>query len=439
MASTTQSPDTAANDGGEKKSGRGRSIASWVLVVIGSILVPIAVFAFWGQRTITDAERYIDTVGPLAAEEAIKTAIIDKTTESLDAALEENQVAAGLLDALPPEAAAKLAAPIEAALTGLVDQVVTKLVYSQQFEELWVGINKQLQQQLVAVLSGEASVLDLDSQGQVVLDISQVAATAQEELAARGLTVFEGKELPAGADQQIVLLRADELKQVQQIYALTVPLMRLLIPLVALIFIAAVALSKRRARTVMGIGIGIIASMSLLAFALGFARSALDGAAPTTIAQNALNAFYVTLTRYLATSTTTWITAGVIMVALGWFAGVSEPATKFRTSVNDSLVKAGRQWQDAPGAAFFRDHRRGAFFGIGIVAVVFALLLDPLSVGGLIWVTLLALGAAALVVVIGASGTVASDGDGSAITPGDDVEPPTDSSVTTPSAPTTSA
>lgn len=434
MAEKTKAPDAAAHaaNSDNGKGGRTRGIASWVLVVIGSILVPVAVFAFWGQRTITDTERYIETVGPLAAEEAIKTAIIDKTTDTLDAALEENQVAADLLDALPPEAAAKLAAPIEGALTSLVDQVVTKVVYSEQFEQLWVGINEQLQQQLVAVLSGEKSLLDLDDEGQVVLDTGEVAAVAQQELIDRGLTFFEGKELPAGADQQIVLLRAEELKQVQQIYALTVPLMRLLIPLVALIFVAAVALSNRRARTVMGIGIGIIASMSLLAFALSFARSALDDAAPTTIAQNALNAFYVTLTRYLSTSTATWITAGAIMVVLGWFAGLSEPATKLRASINGALVNAGHQWTSAPGAAFFRDHRRASFFGIGILAVVVALFFDPLTPVALIWVAVLALAAAALVVVLGAAGAN-SAGDASVDT--SDAEPPTK----TPTAPTTSA
>ena len=115
MSGTTKAVEESATPpaSAKKDGGRVRSIASWALVVIGSILVPVAVVAFWGQRTITDAERYIDTVGPLAAEEAIKTAIINKTTESLENALQENQATSQLLDALPPEAAAKLSAPIE--------------------------------------------------------------------------------------------------------------------------------------------------------------------------------------------------------------------------------------------------------------------------------------------------------------------------------------
>lgn len=439
MSGTTKAVEESATPpaSAKKDGGRVRSIASWVLVVIGSILVPVAVVAFWGQRTITDAERYIDTVGPLAAEEAIKTAIINKTTESLENALQENQATSQLLDALPPEAAAKLSAPIGAALNSLVDQVVTKLVYSDQFEQLWIGINEKLQEELVAVLSGEKSVFDLNESGQVVLDTGEVAAAAQQQLVDRGLTFLEGQELPAGADQQIVLLQAEEIKQIQTIYAVTVPLMRLLVPLVALIFIGAVLLSRRRSRTVMGIGIGIMASMSLLAFALTFAKSALDGAAPTTIAQNALNAFYVTLTRYLSLSASAWITGGAILALLGWYAGRSKPATQLRTSISSSLENAGKQWSSAPGAAFFRDHRDGAFIGISLIAVLLVLLLDPITPWGLIWITVLALGAAALVVVIGASGAAVADGGGGQSGDGDGgpEQPPT----TVPTAPTTTA
>lgn len=406
MSETTNAPAPvaggAAGDG--KKPGRARGIASWVLVVIGSILVPLAVFAFWGQRTITDAERYIETVGPLAAEEAIKTAIITRTTETLENTIAENQGASQLLDSLPPEAAAKLAAPIEAALNSLVDQVVTKIVYSEQFEQLWIGINERAQQQLVAVLSGDKSSLDLNNEGQLVLDTGEVAEAAKQQLVDRGLTFLNDKELPPGADQQIVLLQASELKQVQQIYALTVPLMRLLIPLVGVIFLGAVWLSNRRARTVMGIGIGIVASMSLLALALTFARTALDGAAPTTIAQNALNAFYVTLTRYLGTATWTWITGGIVLAALGWFGGRSAPATKLRTSISDSLKQSGSRKETAPLQEFCRDHWRAAFIGIAVISLLVLILVDPTPLR-LLLVTAIALGVSALVVVWGAAGT----------------------------------
>lgn len=427
MAGTTTPPQTSSTPA--EKGGRARSIASWVLVVIGSILLPVAVIAFWGQQTVTDAERYIDTVGPLAAEEAIKTAIIDRTTETLDTALEQNQAASQLLDALPPAAAQKLAAPIEAALTSLVDQVVTKLVYSEQFEQLWVGINKKLQEELVAVLSGERSALDLNSEGEVVLDTGEVAAAAQQELVDRGLTFLDGKQLPSGADQQIVLLRAEELKQVQQIYALTVPLMRVLIPLVALIFVGAVLLSRRRARTVVAIGVGVIIGMALLAFALGFARTALNNAAPTTIAQDALNAFYLTLTRYLSTATGTWITGGVILMLLGWFGGRSEPATKLRSSIRTSLQQSGSKLESAPLSAFCRDHWRAAFIGIACLGLFLGMLADPLTPVLLIVFTAICLGLAALVIVAGAAGTGQATGSGT----------PSGEGAAASAAPTTSA
>jgi hypothetical protein len=397
---------------------RGRSVISWVLVVIGSILVPLAVTAFWGQRTITDAERYIETVGPLAAEEAIQTAIVDRTTNTLVNTIEQNQGVDQVLEGLPAPVVEKLRAPIEGAIESLVRQVTTRVVGSEQFQDLWIGINRELQKQLVDALSGKRDGAVAVQDEELVLDTGRVIEAVQQELVDRGVTSLADRPIPDGADRQIVLMSAEELKQAQTIYQITVPATRLLLPLVAGIFLAAVAISIRRARTVFGIGIGVLVSMGLLALGLIFARGQIETAAPTTIAQNAINAFWTTLTNYLAISTTTWLTGGAIVALLGWFGGRSRPAAALRASISGSLRRAGGQLANAPFGQFFAEHWRAAFIGIAAMAVaVMMVFFDPITAPVLIGVTVVSLALAALVLIAGAA-------DGS------DQQSPTDVSTT---------
>ncbi|HET6755084.1 MAG TPA: hypothetical protein VFH23_14180, partial [Jiangellaceae bacterium] len=43
----------------------GRSVAAVVCVVLAGLLMTPAAVAYWGQRTLNDTQRYVDTVGPL--------------------------------------------------------------------------------------------------------------------------------------------------------------------------------------------------------------------------------------------------------------------------------------------------------------------------------------------------------------------------------------
>ncbi|HET6755699.1 MAG TPA: hypothetical protein VFH23_17310, partial [Jiangellaceae bacterium] len=61
-AQPTQSIAPGVRGGG---GGRGRSVAAVVCVVLAGLLMTPAAVAYWGQRTLNDTQRYVDTVGPL--------------------------------------------------------------------------------------------------------------------------------------------------------------------------------------------------------------------------------------------------------------------------------------------------------------------------------------------------------------------------------------
>ena len=187
-----------------------------------------------------------------------------KTTTTVMTLIEEDDTVNEALAALPPAAATKLKPAILGGIEGLVTNVTTKIVDSEQFEELWVDVNAKLQEELVSALNGDRNGAVKLEGDEVVLDTGTVAEAVKQALVDKGLTGLADKQIPAGADQNIVLLQSQELAQAQLIYKFTIPLARYLLPVLALILVGAVLISGRRARVVFGIGIASILGMLLL-------------------------------------------------------------------------------------------------------------------------------------------------------------------------------
>jgi hypothetical protein len=185
----------------------------------------------------------------------------------------------------------------------------------------------------------------------------------------------------------------------------------------ALLVLVAVAISRRRARLVMGIGIGLAAGMTLLSVGLSVAKSFLATSAPSSQAQAVLDVFWITLTRYLTTAVSAWLTAGVVVALLAWFGGRSRPATAARSAVSGSLRRAGAAIADGPFAglaAVLRAHWRAVFIGIGVVATASLFVFSPVSVSVILWVTAISLALAALVTFLAAIGSSNDAGPGPA-------------------------
>ena len=103
-------------------SGRGRAIAAAVCLVLAAVLTVPASFAYWGQRTINDGQRYVDTVGPLVDSPEVQTAIATKVTDAIE---EQVDVEALLTQAFAGVAKDRprvslLIGPITGAVNGLI-------------------------------------------------------------------------------------------------------------------------------------------------------------------------------------------------------------------------------------------------------------------------------------------------------------------------------
>jgi hypothetical protein len=77
---TTPSAGTTAPAG----RARWRSIAAAICVVLAALLTVPAGIAYWGQRTLNDGQRYLDTVGPLVESPKVQEAISRKAIDAIE-------------------------------------------------------------------------------------------------------------------------------------------------------------------------------------------------------------------------------------------------------------------------------------------------------------------------------------------------------------------
>ena len=146
-----------SEQGVAERPSRGRSIAAAVCLVLAALLTTPAAVAFWGQRTLNDAQRYMETVGPLVDSPEVQAAIATKVTAAIQQQVDVeailNEVFAGVITDRPRLQA--LVGPISGAVNGLIETQVREFVASDTFADFWVAANTRAQAALVRLLQGD--------------------------------------------------------------------------------------------------------------------------------------------------------------------------------------------------------------------------------------------------------------------------------------------
>ena len=129
---------------------RWRSVVATLLIVIGCVLAPLSVAAVWAKNLVTDTDRYVATVTPLASDPAIQNAVANKITTEIFARLDVQGITNQAVDALaerglPPRIATQLHAlsePLASGVQSFVRDEVGKFVASDAFKDAWVTANR---------------------------------------------------------------------------------------------------------------------------------------------------------------------------------------------------------------------------------------------------------------------------------------------------------
>ena len=376
-----------------------RSIAALVIFIIAALLTPIALVGHWGHRTVIDSERYIDTVGPLVSNPEVQDGIVTAITDAVVTKVDTSNQVEQLLDRLFPNSTfnSMLSAPIAAGVNGLIGELVKRFVASDQFEAVWIALNKAAQRGLVAILEGrEEGPIQVDGD-EVVLDISSALASIQQFLVDNGITAAAELTLPE-EDRKIVLVDAPGLGQIRFIYALTSPILQWLPLLVAAMFALAIWLARRRARIVVASGIYLVACAGFMTLRLSSGEEAFHNQLAGTPFGPASEVFWTTLLSYLILGVQAILVLGIAVIIAGWFGGHTSIARKLRGRVVIGLDELGDRIEGLqPLRQAIGRHARQIRWGIYLVVGLILLASDVASPSTVLWCVALAAGLVTLV------------------------------------------
>jgi hypothetical protein len=337
---------------------------------------------------------------------AIATEVTNAIQQQVDVEAILNQVFAGVITDRPRLQA--LVGPVSGAVNGFIETQVRDFIASDTFADLWVAANTRAQAALVRLLEGNDSGAISLQGDQVVLDVSQVIDQVKQRLVARGLTIVERVPIP-DKDRQIVLMDAPRLQQARTIYAFANPVARWLIVVVAVLYLAALVLSRRRPRITVIIGVVLAVNALLVAWALAVGRQLFVNQLAGTVFGPASTVFYDRLLSYLQRGQQVLLWLGLFLVVVGWFAGRTRSGAATRAAVAGGLETVGSALAEGPFAGAGRwvaANARWLRIVAGVLGVVVLLWGNDVSLSRLVWsVLLVGVLLAVVQVLIGAGGS----------------------------------
>jgi hypothetical protein len=387
--------DTSAPSTPAKRRIGARSIAAVLALILGLGLLPLGTVTYWGHRTVTDTERYLETMQPLAYDEDVQDSLsiflTEKIEEQVDPEALVNQLFAGLIEQYP--ALKALVPVVSGAIDSLIAQVVDRLVRSDQFKQLWDLANTAAQKGLMAILEGrDDGPVSLEGDA-VVLDISSIIDQVKQGLVDRGFAAAANINVPE-ADRQIVLLEAPQLAQIRTIYSLTSPIAVALFFIAILLLVLAVVLARRRPRMVAWAGGGAAAGGLLLIVGLGIGETVFVNTLDGTPFEKASQTFYDQLLKFLYNGAYAIVVLGIIVLAVGLYLCGARWAVELRAAVNNLADDVARNIPAGPitsSGASVAAHARWFRVGVGVIFTIIVVIGNDLSVARTIWAALIAL------------------------------------------------
>ncbi|MHB9863904.1 hypothetical protein [Streptomyces sp. YIM S03343] len=350
-----------------------------LLLVLAVLFAPISVVATWVNSEVTDGDRYVQTVSPLARNQAVQNLVIDRVTaglvENIDVHKITNAVADTLADRDAPrflvDAARSLDEQLKGGLTAGVRLVVEKVVTSDAFAKAWESINRGAHTVATNVLTGEGGG-PLEIKGDTItLNVGTVIEELQKQLV--GVTLVKAESIP-GADKSIVLVRNQNLGEARDSARWLAVVGPWLPPTVVVLGGLGIWVAPSRRVALMAGGIGTSIMMCGLLVGITVMRQiCLDAVSQVPQAQNAAAAVYDTLVRFLRQATLTALLTAVLTVIAGYLYGQGRGAVAVRSAAARSTESAGHVLARsglATGAVgrWLRTHRpltTGAVIGAG--------------------------------------------------------------------------
>jgi hypothetical protein len=326
---------------------RWRTIVATLLIVVACVLAPLSVAAIWTRNQVTNTDRYVATITPLASDPAIQQAITDQITAQVFTYIDLQALTTQVVDALsarvegrglPPQTTAALqglAGPVANGVQGFVRTQVERIVQSQAFEDAWIQANRVAHDALVKALTGEGGGAVTVAGDTVTLNLAPFIQTVKQQLVAQGFTLAE--RIPQ-VDKSFVLFQSEDITRVRSGFNLLNTL-GVWLPVIAIVLLVlGVYVAKDHRRALVGAGIGIAVSMVVLALGLAVFRAIyLDAVPSDVLPHDAAAVLYDTIVRFLRLGLRTVLVLGLVVAAAAFLTGQSVTAVRTRQGLSNAI------------------------------------------------------------------------------------------------------
>jgi len=344
------------------KKRRGRTIASWVLIVLACLLAVMSVVVIYARNELLNTDTFVATVAPLAKDKAIQTTVATKVSENLVARTDIQQRVQNAL----PEKAGFLANPITGAVQTATYQITLKLVQSPRFQTLWEQALRRSHAQIDNLLLGNKVGALQSTNGQVTVDLSQIENAAKQQLSAHGLSVFN--KLPNYTGAPFVLFQSDQLAKLQR-WVKFLNHLALVLPIVSiLVFAGAVLLARDRRRGLVHAASGLAVSMALLLIAANVGRNQYLSSLNVHQSKAATAAIIDTVDAALLDTVRIVLIVAAIVAIVAFVVGLGPVRRWMHERTTPSWLSSGPVHDTVAG------HRRAFQWGVLVLGLVFLVL-----------------------------------------------------------------
>ncbi|MBV8159737.1 MAG: hypothetical protein JO265_02325 [Acidimicrobiia bacterium] len=335
-----------------------RRLCVAVLLILGTILTPVAVLVTYAKAQVLETDRYVATVKPLASDPRVQSYIADEVTANI---LSQVDVKAFVTDALPPRAE-PLAGPITSSVRGFVHDAVLRATQSAAFQKVWIAANRAAHAQIVKVLTGKGGAVTVKRSGAVKVDLRGLAGAVQKQLDDAGLTIVD--KVPVDKiGGSITVFQSKELYSARQ-GAKVLDAVGYACPfIVVACFGGAVLLSTNKRRAFIKAAFAFALGAIILAILDNGARGLYLHAVAQSVPRGSAAAFYDTMLRSLHQSVRNILLVSVVVFLAAFVAGPARPSVAFRNWWAREVTWAGADadragWGGLSASGWVGRHKR---------------------------------------------------------------------------------
>ena len=306
-----------------------RTIAAWVLLALGTLIVFVGSLTVWVKRQALDTDAWVDTSANLLQDDDVRLALSTYIVDQLYTYADPQGL---LADELPTNLQG-LAPTIAGALRQPAVEGVDRLLQRPRIQQLWEDVNRVMHQELIALLENETRGNITTGNGTVTLNLQTLLVNIGQEIGFESL----GSRLPPDAGQ-ITILKSDQLEAAQTGVKIIKVLTWVILFVAIALFAGAVWLARGRRSMLRNVGAALLlVGILLLVVRRLVGTYIVDALSSGESVRDAVAHTWLIGTSLLGQVAWAALVYGLVILIGTWFAGPNRYATRARTAIAPNL------------------------------------------------------------------------------------------------------